>query len=169
MSLSAKDLNAAIEHQMQSFLGKVTVITQAQSYPLSGMVANQLGKGAMVLVGEAGHIVPPIGAQGFNLGIRDIEVAVELLCEHEPSNWHLVGEAYHKRRLADVNMRSASVDLLNRSLLSDFLPSQIARSLGLFTLGTIGPLRRMMMREGVVAGGELAHLRDKIASGFRSG
>ena len=42
-----------------------------------------------------------------------------------------------------------AVDLLNRSLLSDFLPLQGARGLGLFLIDRIGPLRRAVMREGV--------------------
>jgi 2-octaprenyl-6-methoxyphenol hydroxylase len=39
---------------------------------------------------------------------------------------------------------------MNRSLLSGFLPMQGARGLGLHLLNTIGPLRRAMMREGVM-------------------
>ncbi len=45
-----------------------------------------------------------------------------------------------------------AVDLLNRSLLSDFLPVQGVRGLGLYLLDQIGPLRRAVMREGVAAG-----------------
>ncbi|HET9903029.1 MAG TPA: ubiquinone biosynthesis protein UbiH, partial [Xanthobacteraceae bacterium] len=44
---------------------------------------------------------------------------------------------------------SAAVDLLNRSLLADFLPLQAARGLGLALLGSVGPLRRALMRQGV--------------------
>ncbi len=53
-------------------------------------------------------------------------------------------------RRADVSSRTLAVDLLNRSLLSDFLPLQGARGLGLFLMEQIGPLRRAVMREGVV-------------------
>jgi 2-octaprenyl-6-methoxyphenol hydroxylase len=45
--------------------------------------------------------------------------------------------------------RTVAVDLLNRSLLTGFLPLQGARGLGLFLLDRIGPLRRAVMREGV--------------------
>ena len=41
-----------------------------------------------------------------------------------------------------------TVDLLNRTLLSDFLPVQGARGLGLYLVDRIGPLRRAVMREG---------------------
>ena len=56
---------------------------------------------------------------------------------------------YDRMRRADVASRTLAVDLLNRSLLSDFLPLQGARGLGLFLIDRIGPLRRAVMREGV--------------------
>jgi 2-octaprenyl-6-methoxyphenol hydroxylase len=56
---------------------------------------------------------------------------------------------YDAIRRADVASRTLAVDLLNRSLLSDFLPLQGARGLGLFLMDRIGPLRRAIMREGV--------------------
>jgi 2-octaprenyl-6-methoxyphenol hydroxylase len=52
-------------------------------------------------------------------------------------------------RRADVGSRTIAVDLLNRSLLTDLLPVQGARGLGLYALDRIGPLRRAVMREGV--------------------
>ena len=56
---------------------------------------------------------------------------------------------YEKMRRADVGSRTVAVDLLNRSLLTDLLPVQSARGLGLYMLDRIGPLRRAVMREGV--------------------
>ena len=56
---------------------------------------------------------------------------------------------YEMQRRADVTSRSIGIDLLNRSLLADFLPIQGARGLSLFLIDRIGPLRRALMREGV--------------------
>ena len=56
---------------------------------------------------------------------------------------------YDRMRRADVGSRTIAIDLLNRSLLSDFLPVQGARGVGLYLLDRIGPLRRAVMREGV--------------------
>ncbi len=52
-------------------------------------------------------------------------------------------------RRADVTSRTLAIDLLNRSLISDFVPLQGLRGLGIFLLDQIGPLRRAAMREGV--------------------
>ena len=56
---------------------------------------------------------------------------------------------YDAARRADVQSRSVAIDLMNRSLLSDFLPVQGIRGLGMFLIDRIGPLRRAVMREGV--------------------
>ena len=58
-------------------------------------------------------------------------------------------DAYEKMRRADVGSRTLAIDLLNRTLLTDFLPVQGMRGLGLYMIDRIGPLRRAVMREGV--------------------
>ena len=65
---------------------------------------------------------------------------------------------YHAARAADVLGRTISVDLLNRSLLSDFLPVQALRGLGLHLLANVGPLRRLVMHGGMGAPGNLPRL-----------
>ncbi|MFZ1814325.1 MAG: UbiH/UbiF family hydroxylase [Rhizobiaceae bacterium] len=148
--LEADELNLEIEQRMQSILGKVKTISPLQAWPLAGMVARRFGAGPIVLVGEAAHVVPPIGAQGFNLGIRDVELLHGLAAPGASLSG--IGERYHVRRSGDVAVRAASIDVLNRSLLSGFLPVQVARSLALYLLGSVSPLRRMVMREGVTPG-----------------
>ena len=56
---------------------------------------------------------------------------------------------YDAARRTDIKSRTFAVDLLNRTLLSDFLPVQGARGLGLYLIDRIGPLRRAVLREGV--------------------
>jgi 2-octaprenyl-6-methoxyphenol hydroxylase len=104
-------------------------------------------------VGEAAHLIPPIGAQGLNLGLRDAATIGELVVAahrsgHDPGAAGLLAH-YDRLRRADVAGRTMAIDLLNRSLLSDFLPVQGARGLGLYLIDRIGPLRCALMREGV--------------------
>ena len=115
--------------------------------------ARSFGRNRVALIGEAAHLIPPIGAQGLNLGLRDAATIGEFaVAAHrdggDPGTPELLAR-YDAHRRADVNSRSFAVDLLNRSLLSDFLPVQGARGLGLYLVDRIGPLRRAAMREGV--------------------
>ncbi|MFC3074201.1 UbiH/UbiF family hydroxylase [Shinella pollutisoli] len=158
--LDAETLGRAVETRMQSMLGKVTVEGAVQAFPLSGMTADRFGKGRIALVGEAAHAFPPIGAQGLNLSLRDIMALVELVRRGDAPE--AIGDRFNRRRQADVRSRTASVDLLNRSLLSDFLPVQVLRSAGLHLLSVLGPLRSVVMREGIEPGGSLRALRDGL-------
>jgi 2-octaprenyl-6-methoxyphenol hydroxylase len=107
----------------------------------------------VTLIGEAAHVIPPIGAQGLNLGLRDAATVAELAVaahrEHRDVGGADVTDGYDRMRRADVTSRTIAVDLLNRSLLSDFLPLQGMRGFGLYLMEQIGPLRRAVMREGV--------------------
>jgi 2-octaprenyl-6-methoxyphenol hydroxylase len=59
-------------------------------------------------------------------------------------------QAYQRGRDLDVRLRTAAVDGLNRTLLSGLLPADFLRGAGLLAIGGIGPLRRAVMREGVL-------------------
>ncbi|MBB5041675.1 UbiH/UbiF family hydroxylase [Shinella fusca] len=158
--LPAEDLARAVEGRMQSMLGKVSVEGGAQSFPLSGMTADRFGKGRFVLIGEAAHAFPPIGAQGLNLSLRDIMTLRDLVKDHAQNE--TLGERFDRRRQADIRSRTLSVDLLNRSLLSDFLPVQFLRSAGLHLLSALGPLRTVVMREGIEPLGALKAFREGL-------
>lgn len=153
LALSPEALSKRVEARMQSMLGEVTVEPGAQAWPLSSLVANRFGKGRIALIGEAAHAFPPIGAQGLNLSLRDILTLTDILGTLRdraiPAD---AGDRFDRRRRVDVLSRTYSVDLLNRSLLSAFLPVQVVRAAGLHLLSGFAPLRNMLMREGVEPG-----------------
>jgi 2-octaprenyl-6-methoxyphenol hydroxylase len=142
-----------IERRSHSLLGKVSIEAGRGVFLLGSEIAGRFGQNRIVLVGEAAHVMPPIGAQGLNLGLRDAATIGELAVAARRDGADLGADEltsrYEHMRRADVTSRGVAVDLLNRSLLSDFLPLQGARGLGLYLLDQIGPLRRAIMREGV--------------------
>jgi 2-octaprenyl-6-methoxyphenol hydroxylase len=149
--LSNADMAAEIERRSHSILGKIEVEAHRGAFPLAVETAARFGAGRVALIGEAAHVIAPIGAQGLNLGLRDAATIGELVVSAHRDG-HDVGkltDRYDHMRRADATSRKLAVDLLNRSLLSDFLPLQGARAAGLFMMDRIGPLRRALMREGV--------------------
>jgi 2-octaprenyl-6-methoxyphenol hydroxylase len=151
--LSDAELGQEIERRSHSVLGKVSMEPGRGVFPLAVETARSFAARRIALVGEAAHVIPPIGAQGLNLGLRDTATICELVvAAHRDGND--VGAPdlcarYDRMRRADVTSRTLAVDVLNRSLLSGFLPLQGMRGLGLFLMEQIGPLRRAVMREGV--------------------
>lgn len=153
MDLDDAALSTRIEERMQSMLGRVAVEDGRQVYPLSATLPSRFAQNRVMLVGEAAHVFPPIGAQGLNLGIRDVGDLVHVIEAHpeDPGNARTLS-LYDRTRRPDIVARSTGVNLLNRSLLSDMLPAQMARGLGLSLLGRVPPLRSFFMREGLAPG-----------------
>jgi 2-octaprenyl-6-methoxyphenol hydroxylase len=161
VDMTDEALNRRIEERMGSMLGKVRIETRPQAWPLTAQTARLFGKGAVALIGEAAHVFPPIGAQGLNLSLRDVQSAVDLAVKARAANETLaIGDAYHRARRADVLSRTAGIDLLNRSLLSGFLPVQMLRAAGLQLLSSVPPLRHLAMQEGVAPGRALRGFPD---------
>jgi 2-octaprenyl-6-methoxyphenol hydroxylase len=150
----AAALAELIEQRSHSILGRLNVEPGHGKFQLSVRTARRFGANRIALVGEAAHVIPPIGAQGLNLGLRDVATIAEVAVHAHRTGRDIGGAAvldrYEHMRRADVTTRTAAVDALNRSLLSDFLPVQGARGLSLYLLDRIGPLRRAAMREGTL-------------------
>ncbi|PSC03659.1 ubiquinone biosynthesis protein UbiH [Alsobacter soli] len=141
---------AAVEKQAQSILGAMRLDGPRGAVPMGGVTVDRFAGERSALVGEAAHVFPPIGAQGLNLGLRDVAALAKAVgpVGGDPGAPDRLA-AYDRARRIDVRSRTAAVDLLNRSLLSGFLPVDIARGLGLMALSSIGPLRRFAMRQGL--------------------
>jgi 2-octaprenyl-6-methoxyphenol hydroxylase len=144
---------SAIEARLQGLLGSIGEIARRAVFPLSGLTADRFGANRVALVGEAGHVIPPIGAQGLNLGIRDAatlaDCAAEAFAEGRDPGGGAALNAYSSRRKPDVTSRITTIDVLNRSLISDLVPVHLARGLGIVALKAFGPLRRFAIREGL--------------------
>ncbi|MER9594697.1 UbiH/UbiF family hydroxylase [Mesorhizobium sp. M0244] len=156
-ALDDAELSTRVEQRMQSMLGRVSVEPGRQVYPLSAVSPWRFAQHRVALVGEAAHVFPPIGAQGLNLGIRDIEDLIGIVRENssDPGAAKALA-AYDFKRRPDILARSSAVKLLNMSLLSDMLPAQLARSAGLGVLEGFAPLRAFFMREGLRPGSGFA-------------
>lgn len=158
-TLSGETLDRELERRLHSILGKVKAEPGHGIFPLAIESAHRAAANRIALIGEAAHRIPPIGAQGLNLGLRDAAAIAEVAADHrdDPGAPDALGR-YESMRRADVMSRTLAVDLLNRSLLSGFLPIQGLRGIGMHVLNTVGPLRRAIMREGVMPRGSQPRL-----------
>jgi 2-octaprenyl-6-methoxyphenol hydroxylase len=153
IALTDDELSEAAERQSHSILGRINVEPGRHLFPLAIEHIRQFAKARIALVGEAAHVLPPIGAQGLNMGLRDAAdiadiVRDAMLSGLDPGSPQML-KRYDSARRTDIASRTFAIDVANRSLLSDFLPMQTLRAAGLHLIGAIGPLRRIAMREGL--------------------
>ncbi len=150
LALPREALAEEITRRSAAALGNCEISGDIGCVALQKLVADKLCSGRVALVGEAAHAFPPIGAQGLNLGLKDVAALVRRLgaakAAGEPLERAL--PRYARERWMDVEMRSTGVDMLNSALIADRLPLDLARAAGLAALREIAPLRRLAMRIG---------------------
>ncbi len=152
-ALDDEKLSNAIARQAHFHLGEMRVEGPRHVFPLAFEQPMRLAANRVALIGEAAHVVPPIGAQGLNLGLRDAiaiadVAAQELTSGCDPGSAQALAR-YEQLRKADILARGAVIDLANRTLLADFVPLQAIRAIGMKLLDKVGPLRRFVMREAL--------------------
>ncbi|MBX9710222.1 MAG: UbiH/UbiF family hydroxylase [Xanthobacteraceae bacterium] len=152
-ALSDEELGEAAELQSHSILGRMGAETGRHVFPLSVETPSALAARRIALVGEAAHALPPIGAQGLNMGLRDAADLAVIVRHAREQNEDIGSERnlsrYTGARSADIFSRTFAIDIANRSLLSNLIPAQSLRALGLHLIGSVGPIRRLAMREGL--------------------
>ena len=130
-------------------------------------MADRLSAQRTALIAEAGHVVPPIGAQGMNMSLKDIAVLVELATDApDRLGDAAMLRAYHDRRYPEVAARVAGVDALNRTSMAGAKALRDLRRGALDAIYGVAPVRRTLMRAGLGATPKVAASADrKIADG----
>jgi 2-octaprenyl-6-methoxyphenol hydroxylase len=165
-ALDNEALAGDIERQAQSLLGAMRIEGERGIFNLARHIVPRIAAGRLALVGDAAHVFPPIGAQGLNLGLRDVEAIIACATEARNAGRDIGGpealSAYESLRRPDIALRTAVVDGLNRALLTRFAPLDFSRGAALAALSAIGPVRRFAMREGL--GPQVAGRRPKSST-----
>ncbi len=155
LALSEKDLCTEIQLEGHGLLGRISNLGPRKAFQMQSSSATVFAKSRAMLVGEAAHALPPIGAQGLNLSLRDAATAADLIIAADDPGSASIATEYDKQRRADVAPRVALTGLLNASLLSELSSFHLARAAGLAAVAHIAPLRQLALRQGLGTVSEL--------------
>ena len=157
LALDDAALAIELQHQTRSIVGRITLGDARGKFPMGGLRVSRLVAHRCLLMGEAAHAFPPLAAQGLNLSLRDIAELVTTLRAARREGADIGSlealRPYERARRRDISLRTNGVDVLNRSIMTDFAPVDAARGVGAVALRLIGPLRRAVMREGILPPG----------------
>lgn len=124
--------------------GRMVEVEGRAAVPVIGLLAERLaGPGALIL-GEAAHAVSPLGAQGFNLSLRDAAALGELAAGPGFAKAERLCR-YERERLAETRLVFWFVDALNRSVQRPELALRLLSGVGLQAVSAWGPVRRAVM------------------------
>ena len=116
--------------------GRVRRAGARSGYPMLRRVATRITAPRAVVMGNAAQTLHPIGAQGFNLGLRDALTLAELIDGGDPGDAARLAQ-YAERRREDRERTLAFSDGLARATANGSLPMHVLRSLGLVALGHV--------------------------------
>lgn len=139
--------------------GRLLEVGQRSAYPLARVLARELVAERVVLMGNAAQTIHPIGAQGFNLGLRDALTLAELI-EHDRNDPGSAGQlaAYVARRGPDREQTLAFSDGLARFTGNERPAARGLRSLGLLAASASGSLKATLVGGAMGFRGEVPAL-----------
>lgn len=157
-SLGDATLSSEIQVATHGRLGRISEIGPRKTFPMQGLIAQKFSGERLLLIGEAAHVVPPIGAQGLNMSLRDAACAAEIVTDaieagEDPGKAEVLSR-YNTGRRSDVAFRQAVIDATNRSLLGEIAILGIPRSLALSAIEYLAPLRQLVMQKGAGLNGD---------------
>lgn len=145
--------NANMTDRSAGVLGPLSLASRRTIWPIITQEAERLTAQRLALVAEAAHVMPPIGAQGLNMSLRDIAALHRLAVEApEQLGSPAMLDAYARDRRGDIRLRNTGIALLNRVSMAGAQPLRDLRATGLGLLYGAAPIRTAMMRLGLGAG-----------------
>lgn len=139
--------------ERQSAYGSISLAGAASAFPLSIGWVREPAKRRVVAIGEAAHTVPPIGAQGWNMAVRDVSALREALAS-AVTDGKDIGDgatlaAYARQRKGDLAPRLSAVGLLSIVATRSELPFGLARQVGAMLLSRSPDAKHRLMRSGL--------------------
>jgi len=156
LALNDNEFKVQLELAFGSWLGAITQVGKRDVYPLVLLQAQQQTYHRMALIGNASHTIHPIAGQGFNLGLRDVQLMANLLkkCLQTGSldsggdlgNFAMLND-YAQQRQQDQKQVIALTDSLVTLFANDFPPLIAGRNIGLKVMNYVSPIKNTLVNK----------------------
>lgn len=149
-ALPVADFEQAMTERSAGLFGPLTLASRLTVWPIISQIADAFTAERTILMAEAAHVVPPIGAQGLNMSLADLRLALDLARkDRDALGTAPMLAAYARGRRAEVALRVAGIDVLNRASMAGAQPLRDLRARGLDALYSVAPVRKTLMRLGM--------------------
>lgn len=149
-ALSPKEFEAEMNIRSCHILGPLSLISRRTVWPIITQSAARMTGERTALMAEAAHVIPPIGAQGLNMSIADLNALLTLAEQNRDDlGSATMLESYHRNRHLDITIRLKGIDALNRASMMGAQSLRDLRATALNALYSVAPLRKTLMRAGL--------------------
>lgn len=166
MGLDDAEFLSRLQQRFGNRLGQLIQTSRRIAYPLKKMMAQELVRSRVVLIGNAAHTVHPVTGQGYNLGIRDVAVLAEVITDSLKAGSDIGGlinlRRYAEWRQPDHERVADITDTLAHLFANPWAPMVHARSVGLLSLDLLPGIKHLVARQFMGLGGRLPRLARGI-------
>ncbi|MEQ3442307.1 MULTISPECIES: 2-octaprenyl-6-methoxyphenyl hydroxylase [unclassified Pseudoalteromonas] len=126
--------------------GAFSKVGMRASYPLVYGKAESLSSHRTVLIGNAGHAIHPIAGQGFNLGLRDVQLLCDMANRDDLGDYAFT-RYYSQTRSKDITTVMTLTDSLVRLFSNSSRLLALGRSIGLFSMDLFSSLKTPLAKQ----------------------
>ena len=153
LELDDDQFNNAITSRSGKCLGALRRISDLTNWPIINQYSKDIVQERCLLIAEAAHVLPPIGAQGLNMSIQDIKVLASIVeGTDDPGSSELL-KKYNNKRKNNSKLRMKLIDGLNLSSIADKVYAQKTRSMAIQLIASSPKLKSALIKTGL---GELS-------------
>ncbi|MEL7464433.1 MAG: FAD-dependent monooxygenase [Pseudomonadota bacterium] len=150
-ALPVPEFEEALNERALGVHGRLKLASGRAAWPIISLIAERLTAPRIALIAESAHVVPPIGAQGLNMSLGDIETLMKAVAAGGGDPGAATALSAYQRRWPELAARVSGVDALNRAALTKAQPLRDLRRVGLTALTQMRPAKALAMRLGMGA------------------
>jgi 2-octaprenyl-6-methoxyphenol hydroxylase len=153
LSLNDSDFLGLLQERFGYRCGRFQRVGSRSAYPLSLITAKEPVRQRVALLGNAAHTLHPVSGQGFNLGLRDVAVLVDLIagalkCGEDPGEERIL-QAYASERQSDQRNMAMVTDGLARLFSNPLSVITTGRNIGLLAADLLPGIRHQIARHAM--------------------
>ena len=153
LQLNKAEMSSFISKRTGSLLGKCEIQTKVKKFPVISQISKKFTGDRLLLLAESAHVMPPIGAQGLNSSIQDIQSLTEFISHQKVIKEDFGHEnflaSFERARVNQTRSRMAGIHILNKVSMYGCGMSTGIRKLGLRTLKKNLKVRKFVMNLGM--------------------
>lgn len=162
LALNDSAFLARLQARLGRRAGQLLEVSSRTAYPLGLQYVRDHVRHRLAFIGNAAHLIHPVGGQGFNLGLRDVAVLAEVLVgavrEGKDPGALSTLKHYADWRRSDYIRVMGFTDGLARTFSNELRPLVVARNLGMVAMDLVPPLRRLFTRQAMGVNGRQPRL-----------
>ncbi len=149
MKMKKKEFNKEMENNFNNFFGKMRLVGKRYTYPMITTYAKKFVSNRFALIGDAAVGMHPVTAHGFNLGLRGLEILIDVINKAVKKGIDIGSVDALNEYQYKLHREAAPVYFATNSIInlytSNIFPAKLTRQFALRFVNTIKPVKQTFL------------------------